>query len=377
MRLNYFYAILFLFMPVILLCQTENWIYRYNGPANSENGAISVTYGGDGNIYTAGYLWGLSYNMEFAMIGLNQIGNAVAYHLSGSTLANSLAWGSDGYIYVTGFRSTGSTGNDILTKRLTLSGTQSWYRTYDGSASGSDIAYEIACGTGNAVYVAGYSTSTSTGFDFTVLKYSQSGVLLWDFTYDAIDHLNDVANSIIVATDGNIYAAGHGSYNSMNDCIIISLTADGDTNWVYHYNGPSNANDHLSDLTYDNATTLYAACTSVGWGTDTDFTIISLGTLGIEETQFDTNNYRVHAIITSPNPCRNSTMIFSNRYVVNEYVELSLYDNLGRYIETIYSGITPIHGFAYHPPQELDSGVYQIVLKTKKEQFTKSLIIIR
>ncbi len=276
MRSNYFYAILFLFMPVILLCQTENWIYRYNGPANSEDGAISVTYGGDGNIYTAGY-----------------------------------------------------------------------------------------------------STGIGTGRDFTVLKYSQSGVLLWDFTYDAIDHLNDVANSIIVATDGNIYAAGHGSYNSMNDCIIISLTADGDTNWVYHYNGPSNANDHLSDLTYDNATTLYAACTSVGWGTDTDFTIISLGTLDIEETQSDTNNYRVHAIITSPNPCRNSTMIFSNRYVVNEYVELSLYDNLGRYIETIYSEITPIHGFAYHPPQELDSGVYQIVLKTKKEQFTKSLIIIR
>ena len=50
----------------------ENWIYRYNGPANDVDVANSIVYGSDGNIYAAGYSNG-SGNYDFTVISLGYL----------------------------------------------------------------------------------------------------------------------------------------------------------------------------------------------------------------------------------------------------------------------------------------------------------------
>jgi len=44
--------LLFIFASVIY-AQTERWVYTYNGPGNSWDEVYSITYGADGNIYSA------------------------------------------------------------------------------------------------------------------------------------------------------------------------------------------------------------------------------------------------------------------------------------------------------------------------------------
>jgi len=54
----------------LLIAQTENWVYRYNGPGNYEDVANSIIYGADSNIYIAGASVGSGTSYDFVVISL-------------------------------------------------------------------------------------------------------------------------------------------------------------------------------------------------------------------------------------------------------------------------------------------------------------------
>jgi hypothetical protein len=62
--------------PIILLSQTENWVYRYNGPANSySDEANAIVYGADGNIYAAGFSDNTNFDKDFFVVSLTSAGD--------------------------------------------------------------------------------------------------------------------------------------------------------------------------------------------------------------------------------------------------------------------------------------------------------------
>jgi hypothetical protein len=99
----------------------------------------------------------------------------------------------------------------------------------------------------------------------------------WVFTYNGSANSWDYANSIVYGADGNIYAAGSSpGSGTYEDFTVISLTAAGDTNWVYRYNGPANSYDYAVSIVYGADSNIYVAGSSTGNGTSDDFTVISL-----------------------------------------------------------------------------------------------------
>lgn len=64
-----------IFLPLILLAQTENWVYRYNGPGNGFDVAGSLVYGADGNIYAAGYSYGSGTDIDVNKLCKNNKAN--------------------------------------------------------------------------------------------------------------------------------------------------------------------------------------------------------------------------------------------------------------------------------------------------------------
>lgn len=105
----------------------------------------------------------------------------------------------------------------------------------------------------------------------------------WVYRYDGPRSADDVANSLVQGADGNIYAAGTSYGNGTGtDFTVVSLTPLGAERWVYRYNGPGNANDSANSICADSDGNIYAAGFSTGSETGPDFTVVSLTSSGSE-----------------------------------------------------------------------------------------------
>ncbi|MCK4673281.1 hypothetical protein KAT67_04790, partial [candidate division WOR-3 bacterium] len=98
---NMFIVMILFLLPFILFAQTENWVYRYNGSANDEDVAYSVVCGSDGNIYVAGKSLSMITGMDFTVISFKTTGDTNwIYKYDGPTesedIAYSIVYGLDG-----------------------------------------------------------------------------------------------------------------------------------------------------------------------------------------------------------------------------------------------------------------------------------------
>jgi uncharacterized delta-60 repeat protein len=228
--------VLIIFISLPAYSQTERWVYRYNGPADSADIANSVVYGTDGNIYTVGYSQGIGTGNDFMVISLN--------------------------------KDTGDTN---------------WVYRYNGPGNGADAALAVVFGGNNNIYAAGYCTGSGTGFDFLVISLNKdTGDTNWVYRYNGPGNSGDRAYSIVWGLDGNLYAAGYSVVNIRADFTIISLTPSGAERWVYRYNGLVDSTDLARSVVYGADGNIYASGYSQGTGGSATFTVISTTSGGSE-----------------------------------------------------------------------------------------------
>ncbi len=328
-------------LPLVLIAQTENWIYTYNGSGNYTDEARSIVYGMDGNIYAAG-MSRAGDSIYFAVISLSTAGDtnwvytynvgpipshgtegaySIVYGLDGNIyaaggtagdspallvislttagdtnwtytysgpgdsvdVAFSVVYGLDGNIYAAGMSVDSITSRDFLVISLTAAGDTNWTYTYNGSGNLWDEANAIVYGADGNIYAAGMTANIGTVWDFLVISLTTAGDTNWVYTYDGPGYGWDGANAIVYGSDGNIYATGYYDwvmYPNTTNLVVISLTAAGDTNWVYLYPDPENRQSNASSIVYGSDGNIYVAGTSSGSGTYNDFLVISLTSAG-------------------------------------------------------------------------------------------------
>ncbi len=215
-------------VPIILSAQTQRWVYRYNGPGNSIDEGLSLVFGSDGNIYTAGYSVGTGSSYDFTVISLTVNGNQRwVYRYYGPIYggANSVIYGADGNIYIAGYSNGNGPNRDLMVISLTPTGAQRWVYRYNSPANSYNEAYSLVYGADSNIYVAGTSTGSGTDGDFTVVSLSSTGHGRWVYRYNGPANDYDAAFSIAYGADGNVYAAGSsmdvGIFNT--DITVISL----------------------------------------------------------------------------------------------------------------------------------------------------------
>ena len=104
-----------------------------------------------------------------------------------------------------------------------------WVRRYDGPGNGIDCAFSLAVdGQGN-VYVTGYSTGSTTSQDYATIKYNSAGVEQWVARYNEPGNNNDKAYSLAVDGQGNVYVTGYstGSTTSYDYATIKYVQTQG------------------------------------------------------------------------------------------------------------------------------------------------------
>jgi hypothetical protein len=190
---------------------------------------------------------------------------------------------SAGNIYVTGWRYSTGTGEDIIVISLNPDGDTNWTYVYNGPGNGNDRANAIVCGTDGNLYIAGVSEGAGTSNDFTVISIDANGAQRWVYRRSGQmpGYYNDFAAAVIYGGDDNIYAAGCLCEYGYEDYVVISLTSAGSERWAYIRD--ISDWDTARGLVWGADGNIYVTGWSYGPGGSLDFRLVGLRPNGTEK----------------------------------------------------------------------------------------------
>jgi len=258
------------------------WVQLHDGQ-NGWDRPYALELDGAGNVYVTGRSRGPSGSMDFPLIKYNSDGDHLWTHwfdnAGGYDIPYAMTIHSTGKIYL-----AGESNEDYAIARFDVSGTVTWSGTYDGPASGKDVAWGVAVDSAEAMYITGYSMGSGDYYDIATVKYDIAGDFQWANRFTGPGNGDEVAIAIVTDTAGDITVAGrtHGG-TSNDDYITIHYASTGGQNWLQRYNGP--ANDEETGwlnkfLAMDGSGNVYIAGSSMGLGTSLDFTAVKFDSDG-------------------------------------------------------------------------------------------------
>ena len=193
---------------------------------------------------------------------------------SGDDKAWSVAVDTQGNVLAAGTTVNTGTSGDFTVAKFDPDGTRLWLRTINGTANGGDVAHSVAVDTQGNVFVAGYTFNTGTSGDFTVAKFDPDGTRLWLRTINGTANGGDGAQSVAVDTQGNVLVAG-AIWNGRADWdfTVAKFDPDGTLLWLRTINGPGDDDDVAESVAVDTDGNVIAAGYILNfWGWD--FTVM-------------------------------------------------------------------------------------------------------
>jgi uncharacterized delta-60 repeat protein len=158
---------------------TQLWAATYDGPANNNDFAQALTLDATPNVYVTGWSKGNGTNWDYATIKYNSSGTqqwVVRYDGPANLddVAYSLAVDGSGNVFVTG-GSKAVTYFDYATVKYNSSGTQQWVVRYNGPNMLNDNARSVILDESGNIYVTGFSNQSAFNYDYATVKYTEDG----------------------------------------------------------------------------------------------------------------------------------------------------------------------------------------------------------
>jgi hypothetical protein len=117
-----------------------------------------------------------------------------------------------------------NSANDYLVIKYTVGGDSVWAARYNGEGNGHDAPWDIAVDDSGNVYITGYSQGVAGDYDYATVKFSPDGETLWVKRFATAGNVNDLAWSLALDNDRNVYVTGN--------TATIKYSPDGDSVWV-------------------------------------------------------------------------------------------------------------------------------------------------
>ena len=220
------------------------WQRRLGGASSDYTYSIAVD--SNSNVYIAGRTDSQGAGNSDALIAKYNDSGVIQWQRSlGGTsvdLANGIAVDGSGNAYIVGTTaSQGAGGNDILVAKYNTSGVIQWQRSLGGTSG--ELGNAIAVDSSGNVYIAGYgSTQTAGNNDCIVAKYDTSGVIQWQRRLGGASA--EFGNGIAVDSSGNVYISGANNSQSAgsSDALIAKYNTSGVIQWQRRLGGASSDN---------------------------------------------------------------------------------------------------------------------------------------
>ncbi|MFD3003042.1 SBBP repeat-containing protein [Pontibacter toksunensis] len=234
----------------------EVWVQRYNRTENVNDFSIAVAVDSEGNSYVTGTSHRSS--TRITIVKYSPWGEQlwVAQFQSNSKV-NAIAVDNSGGVYVTGnYFNWNSFSYDYLTIRYDAgTGEQTWFSSYNGPASFTDLPSAIAVDNTGGVYVTGYSYNEDFTVDYATVRYeAATGEETWVSRYSGPEGASmDSAAALTVDNKGGVYVTGVSAVDSTNTAFatVRYEAATGEESWASRYGGEDNNTDAATDISVD------------------------------------------------------------------------------------------------------------------------------
>ena len=260
----------------------EQWVASYNGPGNAFDFAFAIAVDSSGNVYVTGESSGLDSAYDYATIKYNSMGQeqwVVRYNgpANYDDVAEAITLDSSANVYVTGYSyGVGDMGVDYATIKYNSAGQEQWVARYNGGTRSDDYATAIAVDSSGNVYVTGDSLGVGDlNPDYATIKYDFAGQQQWVSRYDGPANAADSAKAIAVDSSGNVYVTGESAgQGTRNDFATVKYNSTGHEQWVVRYNGPANGDDQAKAIAIDTSGNVYVTGQSLDPNNGDDYVTI-------------------------------------------------------------------------------------------------------
>lgn len=264
----------------------QQWVQRYNGPANDGDNSYGLAVDASGNVYVTGSSYGGASSYDYYTIKYNSAGVqqwAQRYNGTGNSFdsPSSIAVDNSGNVYIAGYSTGVGTGYDYLTIKYNSAGVQQWEQRYNGTGNSTDNVFSLKIDGSANVYITGFSGGSGSGNDYLTIKYNTAGVQQWLQRYNGTGNGSDIARGLVVDDSGNVYISGYTTGSTSGaDMTTIKYNSGGIQQWLQIYNGIGNSNDEVYALTKDGSGNIYVTGFSTGSGTGSDYATLKYNAAG-------------------------------------------------------------------------------------------------
>ena len=277
-----------LLITVLFICSprdsnsqvSQEWAKRLNSSGSNNDYVYAMTYDASGNVYITGKGGSDCLTVKYSPEG------TVLWQAIYNGPANDADYGTaitvdnSGNVYVTGRSFGNSTGTDFATIKYDASGTQLWLQRYNGTNNDDDAPVSIAVDASGNVYAGGWSSRTTTGLDYAIVKYSAAGSQVWARNYSGPGSGNDFMNMMIIDADGNLYATGRSRGAANDDYATVKYSSAGSLLWSARYEG--SGADEGTALTVDPQGNVIVTGSSVALN-GRDYTTVKYNNAGVQQ----------------------------------------------------------------------------------------------
>ncbi|MEQ1862598.1 MAG: REJ domain-containing protein [Chthoniobacteraceae bacterium] len=258
----------------------EDWVQRYNGPANLNDYASATAVDAAGDVIVTGQSTNAGGNADYYTAKYAAEDGALLWEkryngtANGSDQALALALDGAGNVIVTGLSLNAAGNVDIYTAKYAAGdGTLLWEKRYNGPANGSDVGYDLAVDSAGNVVVTGFSHGNISGNDdYYTAKYAAAdGTLVWEKRYNGPVGGVDYGYSVAVDAAGDVVVTGRSFGTDLDYYTAKYLAADGTLVWEKRYNGPGNGGDEPFDVAVDAAGNVVVTGVSNNVGANPDY----------------------------------------------------------------------------------------------------------
>jgi hypothetical protein len=267
------------------------WKARLNGPGNGNDHAYAIVVSPDGSeVFVTGSSYGSRSDDDYLTVAYDAVTGSQLWETrfngpgNGRDRAYAIQVSPDGSeVFVTGSSYASSSSDDYATVAYDASkGSQLWAKLYDGPGNSYDDAHAIGVSPdGSEVFVTGYSTGSTSSYDYASLAYDAStGSLLWAKRYNGPASSADLATELGVSSDGSeVFVTGY-SYTSMgNSTDYATVAYDASTGaklWAKRYKGLGNDWDFATAIEVSpNGVGVFVTGRSVGSGDTFDYATLA------------------------------------------------------------------------------------------------------